>query len=160
MSAILLSGSSKILNEVKAKDPNAFIIDGTTAIVAEHDAIFCRDLLKVIYSHAAFDAPHINASNNKYCKRSEYMIEGGFTLQIVHDTNIMGPLKFLNVGYGNYSCPWGIWSIFRTYERKTLNLEEARTLYNLAKTFTYNYSSYNKMHAQRLSYFGGSSVGS
>ena len=150
MSAILLSASSNIFNTVKTKDPDAFMIDGTTAIVAKHDAIFCKDVRNAIYSHAG-----LCASTNQHSRRSEHSIDSEYeyTLQIVHDANIMGPLKFLNVGYGNYSCPWGIWSIFQhSNEKKTLDLEEARELYNSAKIFTYNFSKYNNDHAKRLSY--------
>lgn len=147
MSAILLSGSSETLNQVKTKDSNAFMIDGTKAIVAKHEAIFCLDVLNSIYLNAGF-----SAYDNRYCQRSQFTIGDDFILQVVHDTKIMGPLKFLNVGYGSYSCPWGIWSIFKKDNKKTLNLEEACDLYNLAKTFTYNYSPYNNMHAHRMSY--------
>lgn len=148
MSAILLSASPTILDKVKEKDPDAFMIDGTTAIVAKHEALFCKYTLKAIYSHAG-----LHPANNQHCKRSNYTIACDFMLQIVHDTKIMGPRKFLNVGDGSYSCPWGIWNIYNTSdEKKTLDLEEARNLYNTAKTFTYNFSPYNYSHAQRLSY--------
>jgi hypothetical protein len=84
-------------------------------------------------------------------------IGDGYFLRIVHDSKVMGPTPgFLNVGYGDYTCPWGIWTLFKGDPQEgkcsTITKDEAEQAYCNAKSFTHKFSPHNEKTAQWMNY--------
>ena len=68
----------------------------------------------------------------------------------------MGPARFLNVGNGAYTAPWGLWTLYKGdpsfSKTEYIDMAEAMRIYRKAQQFTYNFSSHNQRMAKTLSY--------
>lgn len=152
MSVILLTSPPWLLDDVKTRDEHAQLISDTSAILATKDAIVCKQTLDTIYSKL-FPTSHAHLSS---CARTMHEIEDGVWLRIVHDTNVMGPARFLNVGNGAYTAPWGLWTLYKGdpsfSKTEPLDMTEAVGIYRKAQQFTYNFSAHNQRMANFLNY--------
>ena len=152
MSVILLTSPPWVLDDIKTRDENAQTIPNTRAILATKDAIVCKQTLDCIYSKL-LPTSHAHLGS---CARTMHEIEDGVWLRIVHDTNVMGPSMFLNVGNGAYTAPWGLWTLYKGdpsfNKTESMDMAEAQRIYCKAQQFTYNFSVYNKRMAKTLSY--------
>ena len=142
-SVILLTTCPGLLSDIQQRDPNACCIDQTSAILGLKTAIMCDDTLEYIYKNAGHQY-YLNMS----IPRSVFQIDD-VILRIVHDTKVMGPCEFLNVGHGNYFAAWGVWSLIPVTP-KIFNLSEAYTAYTKAIQFTKDFSEQNKKHNNKI----------
>ena len=152
MSVIILTTSPTLLQSIQMRDTNATYIPNTYAIIAKRAAILCKETLDSLY----LNHTHVHLNT---CVKTVHHLADDFILRIVHDTSIMGPVSFLNVGYGDYTCPWGIWTLSKgdperddDFPLQFLSIEEAAKAYQLARAFTYTFSDHNKNRCKQLSY--------
>lgn len=148
MSVVLLTAPPWILDDIRRRDPDAMCIPGANAVLGTQDAVMCKQTLTALYSH------HQMPATFHTLERSIHDVGDGFRVRIVHDTGIMGPLRFLNIGPGNYTCPWGVWTLYKGSEdaKETLTSDEAARGYRLAQSFTYSYSDRNERTARAFGY--------
>ena len=113
-----------------------------------------------------------SASHNT--KRTVHRVGGDWVLRITHMPLIMGPAKFVNVGHGGYSAPWGIWTLCKVDglsnfdDRRltsfvdlpicSLTDEEARVGHAIAKRYTHTFSTFHTEKAKWLDYWEGTYI--
>lgn len=150
MSVVLLTTPPWVLESVKQRDAMARVIPGTSAILASREAILCNETLDAIHAQTV----HFDVSKPT---RTQHLIRGGYCLRITHDTRVIGPLRFVNVGSGGYTCPWGIWLLYKGgYDFENLepmSVEESIDAFYRAQSFTHDYSERNRKHAQTMGYY-------
>ena len=129
MSVILLTAPPHMLANIRMRDPNATLIHNS--ILGLRTAIVCKETIKALYGGKTSHVANV--------KRSTLSIGNNWILKIVHDTSIMGPPGFINVGFGDHTCPWGIWTLYKenNFECKLLTMQEAEEGYHLAKAYTH-----------------------
>ena len=152
MSILLLTTLPDVtLQSVKLRDPTAQQLSKTNrTILSTQSAICCEETMDTLFS----DIPFHHPKNNKNVSRCEYPVKDGWVLRIVHSTGVMGPSKFINIGVGAYTAPWGVWTLFKVNDEglTTLTLEEAHEGYEIARQYTYHYTEHNTRMAHMLGY--------
>ena len=151
MSVIFLTGRSDVMDAVASQGLSAESIAGGNALLLTKEALN-PVTMQAVYRNESWD--HIK---DPMFPRSILEIGDGYFLRIVHDSKVMGPTPgFVNVGYGAYTCPWGIWTLYKGNPTEgrcsTITKEEAEHAYSKAKSFTHNFSPHNEKVARWMNY--------
>ena len=136
MSVIFLTSRPDIAEAVTSQGlPVEWVADGKALLLTK--SALNSTTMKSVYRNESWD--HIKDST---FPRSILHVGDGYFLRIVHDSKVMGPTPgFLNVGYGDYTCPWGIWTLFKgdptTGQCSSILKEEAEKAYHKAMSYTH-----------------------
>ena len=151
MSVIFLTSRTDIAEAVTSQRlPAEFIADGKALLLTK--AALNPTTMQAVYRDESWD--HIK---DPAFPRSILDIGDGYFLRVVHDSKVMGPTPgFLNVGYGDYTCPWGIWTLFKgdptAGQCSTISKEEAEEAYYKARSYTHKYTPHNEKTARFMNY--------
>ena len=151
MSVIFLTSRPDVAEAVASQGlPVESIADGKALLLTK--TALNPITMQAVYRNETWD--HIKCRD---FPRSILDVGNGFFLRVVHDSKVMGPTPgFLNVGYGQYTCPYGIWTLYKGYPTKesctTITKEEAEEAYFRAKSFTHKFSPYHEKIARWMNY--------
>lgn len=151
MSVIFLTSRSDVADAVASQGLSVeSIADGQALLLT-------KEALNPITMHAVYRNESCDHIKDPMFPRSTLKIGDGFFLRIVHDSKVMGPTPgFVNVGYGAYTCPWGIWTLYKGNPTEgrcsTITKEEAEQAYSKAKSFTQKFSPHNEKTARWMNY--------
>lgn len=146
MSVVLLTTRPGTLSSAQERDSEAVLVN-EQAIFARRDAIYCELTMNTLIQHERQRPSYTT-------RRSEHYIGQGYVLRIVH-CGVFVPPEFLLIDDNSGFAPWGIWTLFKmdlNDNMQTFSVQDALEAYNLAKTYTYNYSSQHQDWAKKLSY--------
>lgn len=151
MSVILLTSRPDIAKVVTSQGlPVELIADGKALLLTK--AALNSTTMQAVYRNESWE--HIK---NPTFPRSILNIGDGYFLRVVHDSKVMGPTSgFINVGFGDYTCPWGIWTLFKGHpaagQCSTISKKEAEKAYYKARSYTHKYTPHNEKTAQFMNY--------
>ena len=151
MSVIFLTDRSDVMDAVVSQGLSAELIAEGKALLVTKEA------LNPITMHAFYRNESWTHIKDPMFPRSILEIGDSYFLRIVHDSKVMGPTPgFLNVGYGDYTCPWGIWTLYKGNPIEgrcsTITRKEAEQAYFKAKSFTHKFSPRNEKVARLMMY--------
>lgn len=151
MSVIFLTSRTDIADAVRFQGLSVTSIADGKALLLTKEALNSTTM-RAVYREQSWD--HIK---DPQFPRSTLDIGDGYFLRIVHDSKVMGPTPgFVNVGYGSYTAPWGIWTLYKgnptTGECSTITENEAEQAYSKAKSFTHHFSLHNEKIATMMGY--------
>ena len=165
MSILLLTTLPNTLNSIKTRDPNACQLKDTNSILATKEAITDKSTIESMCKFIGIDAPNVSTP------RTIHRIGGDWVLRITHTSGLIVGQKFLNVGLGTYDAPWGFWILYKvnkldsfsnidlckfaTHKDSICSLtpDAAKEGYDLARRYTYHYSTHNMDKAKFMNYY-------
>ena len=151
MSVIFLTSRTDIADAITSQGLSVTTIADGKALLLPKEALN-PTTMQAVYREQLWD--HIK---DPQFPRSVLDIGDGYLLRIVHDSKVMGPTPgFLNVAYGDYTAPWGTWTLYKgnptTGQLSTITENEADKAYSKAKSFTHHFSPHNEKTARMMNY--------
>ena len=168
MSVILLTTLPSTLASIRERDQDATELDGTSAILSSKAAVLCAETVDNLCAESYIERPDAST------KRTKVHLGDGWVLRITHSSGSMGPSRFLNIGLGAFTAPWGIWILFKVDENKcpmhvgpihgsieeevlygsfcVFDVMQAHMAYECAKRYTHEYTAHNRHMAKFLHY--------
>ena len=130
--------------------------DGVDVLYGPRKHIICRETLMTIYK-TTMNKRIPDDDDLKCIPRYAFKLKNNWVLEIMNDTQVMGPKRFLNPISNNRSfCPYGVWTLHKTDLDTNTHLTFGPDLVfdavKIAQLFTYTKSDQHLRHAMFMNY--------